>query len=272
MSSVMKLWNIVRPYLPLAIQFAGALILGFSQYFKMLETLQGVSLAMFLSFEVFLFLNLGLAFRAYRDLGNSETKQLIATYLLWIVMITLDLYGLHRNGSYRWSLNDSITISIAGFGLVACHFGARAKGLRLTDPIVRGIHSCFFKAVPQVALGVKIFCEGGNGTPALAIFAGHVTIGTRIFQIIRSIKDAGGLQKAPPAVKGIFISEAINWASWVIVTIIWIIRKLDLPTRSFMINWLSMYSDTIIWCGVFGGLAILGFYSSYREAQEKSRG
>ncbi|MDP3985544.1 MAG: hypothetical protein Q8P82_02155 [bacterium] len=211
----------IKTYLPLAIQIVGGLILGISQYFKMLETLQGVSLVMFLSFEVYLVINLLLAMRAHQELRNSETRQLIGIYLFWIAMITLDLSAIWRHGGYRWDLNDSITLIIAALGVVGTLVGARIYNLPLGDPIVKGIVSWFFKAIPQVALGIKIYAEGGNGTPLPAIIAGHATIITRLVLMYRSKRKLGWNR----AVRGMALSEIANEASWVIVTIMWIIRQ-----------------------------------------------
>lgn len=37
-----------------------------------------------------------------------------------------------------------------------------------------------------------------------------------------------------------------------------------------MLNWLVMNSDTVLWCGFWGSLLVVGLYTDYRESREKA--
>jgi hypothetical protein len=77
-----------------------------------------------------------------------------------------------------------------------------------------------FKAVPQLALAYKIFMQGGAGLAAAAVITGHVTILSRLGLLWFFIKEAGWDRNR----RGSALSELANETSWLIATIVWLIR------------------------------------------------
>ncbi|MBI4133362.1 hypothetical protein HY478_01980 [Candidatus Uhrbacteria bacterium] len=203
-----------------AVHVIGALVLGVSQFVRMLSTLQGVSLSMFLSFEAFLAINLFLAIRAHKVQPSRVTAQTILSYALWIVLIALDLAAIAVNGTYQWSTNDTVTLVLVGIGVVGTFLVGVSNSRSVNDPIVKAWFAVFFKAMPQLLLAAKIFQFGGAGTPGAAIVSGHCTILTRIGQLIFAIREAGWDRNRV----GLVVSETANELSWVVVTIIWLFR------------------------------------------------
>lgn len=206
--------------LVLAVQIVGVFVLGGSQFIRLLETIEGVNVMMFIAFEVFIVLNLAITIGLHRKQATRVTYQLLATYLLWFVAMGMNVGAVLWRGDYQWGKNDLLTGAMAGSGVVATMAIAYHKGLGITDPIIKGWLAFCFKAVPQVMLGVKIMAEGGRGLPAAAVWMGHITIIARLCQIGIAVREGGWNRST----KGLAISEATNELSWVIVTIIWLYK------------------------------------------------
>jgi hypothetical protein len=186
----------------------------------MLTTSQGVSISWYGSWEVFLLLNLVLAIRAHRNQASRVTFQVVMSYVLWVVMVTLDLGVMVAKNMGTWNGRDTATALCAAVGVATTLVVASHKRLAITDPMVKGYLAIFFKAVPQLILAYNVFMVGGNGLAAVAVATGHVTIFIRLGQLFFSIREAGWDRNRI----GSAISEIANETSWIIVTIIWFFR------------------------------------------------
>ncbi len=206
-----------------AIQILGALAVTGSQFFRMLVTIEGVNLAMFLVMELFLGMNLFLAIKANAVQASRVTRQTVATYALWFVLIASNIAAIWWHGGYRWSNNDFVTIALTILG-VLCVLAIAARFRKTySDPIVKGWLAVFFKGVPQLLLAYKMFLEGNAGTPGLSIIAGHITINVRLGQLLFSIREARWDRNRI----GSAISEFFNELSWIAVTVVWLIKELS---------------------------------------------
>lgn len=201
------------------VQIICTFVFGGSQFLRMLTTSQGVSISWFACWQVFLVLNLVLATRAHRNQPSRVTLQTILSYVAWVTMVTLDLGVMFWKETGTWNGRDTTTVILAAIGIVATFILARRKQLAITDPIVKGYLAVFFKAVPQLILAYNVFMLGGNGLAAMAIVTGHITILTRLGQLWFSIREAGWDRNRI----GSAISELANEASWLVVTIVWLI-------------------------------------------------
>jgi len=202
-------------------QIITTLLLTGSQFVRMLETVEGVNIARFLTTEIFVGINLYLALKAHRSEPSRVTRQVITVYVLWVVLIAFDIAAILWNGSYAWSVNDTATmISTFALSIIILSVGVVLKrGYR--DPIIQGLMAVPFKAIPQVLVSVTILQEGNAGIPGLAIIVGFVTIAVRIGQLSYSIKEAGWDRNR----KGSLLSEAFNGVAGVIVTVAWCIKQ-----------------------------------------------
>lgn len=206
------------------VQVLCACILAGSQFFRMLNTVEGVNFAMFLTMEVFFGINLYLAIMADRAQSSRVTRQTVATYAIWTALIASNIAAILWNGGYQWGGTDTITFALTGLGVAGTLIVAARHQRDYADPIVKGYLAVFFKGTPQLLLAVKILMEGGAGTPGIAIIMGHITVCIRFGQLAFSIREAGWDRNRI----GSLISELANEASWILVTIAWLI-KLELP-------------------------------------------
>lgn len=173
---------------------------------------------MFAMYEVFIVLHLLLAIAAHRVQASRITKHTIFIYSLWLVLIASNILAIFLNGNYVWSENDTRNVVFSIVGVVLVFIVMKVKNVGLTDPMLKSFLAIVFKAMPQVVMVFEVLHRGGQGVPLLAIIAGHVTILTRIGQILFLIREAGWDRNRV----WLGISEGVNELSWVAVTIIWI--------------------------------------------------
>lgn len=199
------------------VQVVCTLIFGGAQFVRMLSTTKGVSVSWFTFWLVFLVVNLALAIRAHRNQPSRVTLQTIGSYALWVLMVVGDLGVMIVRGNGTWDHNDTITAVITLTGVAVILGIASIMKLGISDPVVKGHLAIFFKAVPQLTLAYKIFMVGGAGLAGLTVIMGHITVLTRLGQLIFSIREAGWDRNR----RGSAISEAANEGSWIIATIAW---------------------------------------------------
>jgi hypothetical protein len=200
------------------LQLGFTLIFGGSQFYRMLTTSQGVNLSWYLSWLVFLLLNLLLTGRAHQSQPSRITLQTLVSYAAWTLVVMADLGVMLWKGTHLWDGKDTLTtlLVFAGVGLTLL-VSSRLQ-LGIVDPMVKGYLAVFFKAIPQLTLAYKIFQVGGRGLAATAIITGHITILTRLGQLWFSIKEAGWDRNR----KGSALSEIANEGSWLIATLAWL--------------------------------------------------
>ncbi len=203
-----------------AVQVGFTFIWGGSQFYRLLTSTQGVNLSWFLNWLIFLVLNLALAVRAHQVQPSRVTLQTFLSYAAWTLMVVADLGAMLWKGTHLWDLKDTVTTGLVALGVVMTLAAAYRLDLGLVDPMVKGYLAVFFKAVPQLALAYKIFMVGGRGLAAAAVVTGHITILTRLGQLMFSIKEAGWDRNR----QGSALSEIANEGSWLIATLAWLVR------------------------------------------------
>lgn len=199
------------------IQLACAAVFGLGQFWQMLSSTQGVSMSWFAAWEIFLLLNLWLAFRAHREQPSLVTGHTLIMYAFFTVMIGLDLSVILIRNSWSWSGDDTLTAQIIAAGVAATLLINAGLRQPLGNPLVKGWLAVFFKTVPQLVLAWSIHVNGGAGLSPAAIVAGHITILTRLGQLTMAIREAGWDRNRI----GSFISEVPNELSWIVVTVVW---------------------------------------------------
>jgi hypothetical protein len=202
------------------VQLCFTFIFGGSQFYRMLTTQQGVNLSWFLNWLIFLLLNLVLTGRAHQNQPSRVTLQTFLSYAAWTLVVAADLAVMLVKGTHVWGRTDTITTMVVGLGVALTLAVGFRLNLGIVDPMVKGWLAVFFKAIPQLALAYKIFLRGGAGLAAVAVITGHITILARLGQLWFSIKEAGWDRNR----RGSAISEIANEASWLIATLVWLIR------------------------------------------------
>lgn len=203
------------------VQIVGAFALAGSQFFRLLRTVQGQSLSMFLLIEAYLLLHVLLSYSAHRARASRVTGQTLFIYVLWIALIAANIGAVLWNGRYRWGVNDTVTVVLALGGTITVFGVSRFRGLPFSDPVPKGLLAMVFKGLPQWMLAIKVADEGGAGLPGLAVLAGNATILTRLWQIALTIREAGWDRNRV----WLFASEAINELSWATVSVVWMLWR-----------------------------------------------
>lgn len=196
-----------------AIVFCGAYAL------RSLTDVTGSSIAQFGLAAAFLVFNLALGVGAHRAKASRGTRQTIATYIIWLVLVALIIIAAATNPSYEWNEKDTATIVMAGFLTIGVLTIGGIRGLPLADPTMKALFGIAYKAVPQVLLAWKFLAEGASGTPAVSVVMGHATILIRLGQIYFMVREAGWDRYR----FWLAVSEGVNEASWVVATIAWLI-------------------------------------------------
>jgi hypothetical protein len=201
------------------VQLGCAIAFGGGQALNMLHTTAGVSISWLVFWGVFLLINMRLSFQAHQAAPSRVTAQTVAIYITWTSLLAVNLCVLVWRATGRWNDIDTLTSVLALAGVTGTLvIGARHQ-LGWRDPIVRGWLAVFFKAVPQLTLALNMVMEGSDGISAFGVWAGHVTICTRIGQLIYGIREAGWDRYR----RGSLISELANEASWFVATIVWLL-------------------------------------------------
>lgn len=208
------------------IQVACTLVFGFYEVKKMLSEAEGISITWFALTEAFVLLNAILTWNAYRAKPDRVSKQAMVSYLTWIVVLTGGLLLMVITNTGTWYLSDTIVTVVACVGVAVTVFFAYAKSIGVADAWVKCWLAIWCKTAPQCIIALAIFAGNGSGFTVAAIFAGHVTIGTRIVQLICSLMEAQHLQYDSQAQKEVkfrniaaaLVSELTNEASWTLIT------------------------------------------------------
>ena len=201
----------------LGVQIAGGLLITGSQIVRSFSSTQGLSIAMFALAAIFFGLNLVLAMDAHKNQPSRVTRQVVFVCTLWIVLCTVLVVFVFVNDPSVWDRNETAISVIAVSGASVVIVFAYFRKLALTNPMVKAWLAIAFKAVPQIAQAYKLFLVGGAGLAGGAVLGAHITMLTRLGQLIFSIKEAGWDKNRWAS----FWSELANWLTWVLVTIVW---------------------------------------------------
>ncbi len=196
-----------------AIVFCGAYAL------RSLTDIRGSSVAQFGLVAAYLLFHLWLGVEAHRASPSRLTRQAIATYIIWFVLVLTIIGTAATNPTYRWNEKDTTTLMTAVVLTVLVFIVSYARHLTVKDPMVKASFAIAYKSVPQVLLAWKFLAEGASGTPGLSIIVGHVTILIRLGQIYLMVREAGWDRNRI----WLAISETTNELSWIIATTAWLI-------------------------------------------------
>lgn len=202
------------------VQVLYTLLFGGSQFIRMLTTSNGVSISWLVCWEAFLVINLILALQAHRIKRSRITAQTVFGYIAWMVIIGLDLGVLLWKNIGTWNERDTATSILVGLAIIVISIFVYCKNLSFSNPLIKGSLAIFFKGIPQLVLAYNIYMLGNEGLTLVAIIGGHVTILIRIIQLRISSQEV----KTDKNRTGSFISEIANETSWLVVTLVWIIK------------------------------------------------
>lgn len=201
------------------VQIVGAVVYCGAYALRSLKDVTGSSVAQVGLVAMFLLFSLALGVGAHRASPSRTTRQGIATYSIWFVLILTIIGAIATNPAYQWNHKDTVTLVTA----IILTIGALAVGtvrqLRLSDPMMKALFAIAYKSVPQVLLAWKFLAEGASGTPGLSVIVGHATILVRLGQIYFMVREAGWDRNR----FWLAVSEISNEVSWIIATIAWLV-------------------------------------------------
>lgn len=179
----------------------------------MADSIHGVSLTWFGWWEIFLLLNLTLAYRAHCRCPSRETVQVIINYAVWLIAISGDLLIIAGRGIGRWTVTDSWTTLTAILAIVIVLLSRR----RLDTATKLGVVAIACRAVPQLMLAILYSAGTTTALSGIALAAGHVAIVGRISSNLGSLtKRTDDRNRLWP-----MIAEAANWLTWTGLTMVW---------------------------------------------------
>jgi hypothetical protein len=199
------------------VQISCAVGFGVAQGVLMMTTTEGVSISWLSFWGIFLLINLSLSYRAHRIQPSRVTLQTVITYATWTTAMLLDTAIYLWRDAMIWTQIDTWTAIFAFAGISVTLFVGYRHKLTITDPLVRGYLAVFFKGVPQLTLAYNILMVGGAGVSIFGILTGHITICSRLGQVLMSLREAGWDRNR----QGSAISEIANEGSWIVTTIAW---------------------------------------------------
>jgi hypothetical protein len=200
------------------VQIIGAILFCGAYAYRSLSDVKGSSVVQFSLVFTYLVFSLALALGAHKSSPSRTTRQLITTYLTWLVLVAMIIIAASTNPSYRWNEKDTTTLIVAVVLTVVVLVFTNIRQLPLSHPMSKALFAIAYKSVPQMLLAWKFLAEGASGTPGLSVVVGHATILIRLCHIYFAAREAGWDDDR----KWLAISETANELSWVIATIAWL--------------------------------------------------
>lgn len=200
------------------VQIIGAVVFCGAYILRSLQDVTGSSVVQFGLVAMFVAFNLALGIGAHRAEPSRLTRQAIATYVVWLMLVIILIGAVVTNSAYQWNEKDTATLVTAIVLTVAVMVVGNSWEKPLADPMMKGLFAIAYKAVPQVLLAWKFLAEGASGTPALSVWAGHFTILIRLGQIYFMVKEAGWDRNR----FWLAVNETTNEVSWIIATVVWL--------------------------------------------------
>ncbi|MEI7689329.1 MAG: hypothetical protein WCI91_04080, partial [Candidatus Nomurabacteria bacterium] len=152
-----------------------AVIFGTNQFVHMLNTSTvGLSTSMFLCTFIFVSINLHLAIGSYYDNPSRMTLQTIVIYVVGTAIYgSLTVLMLFKSKDI-WGSSDTITSSISISLIIISIIYTKINNIKLFDPIMKGIYGVILRVIPQIALALKIFQDGGSGLGVVMVVIFHI--------------------------------------------------------------------------------------------------
>lgn len=191
-----------------------------AQAIRALTTTEGASLAQYAAFTAGFVVQLALALEGRKKTPGRIMSQQVTLFAAWSACGSLLIATVAMKGGYAWSGVDSVITALASAGLVVTVSWALLRRVPLADAAVRAWLNISLKSLPQFLLVWKILSEGPAGITATAIVLGSLSICMRLIPLSISMKTEGRNREKT----WLWISDAVNLASWLAVTSVWLIK------------------------------------------------
>ncbi len=201
-----------------AIQVIGAIAFCVPYAVRSLTDVQGSSLVQFVQVAAYLLFHLSLGISVLRSAPNRVNRQLVATYAIWLVLISGIITAVLSNPLYHWNGRETAILQTAAVLTLAVLAFAAVHRLPVSDPMVKAMFAIGYKSVPQVLLAWKFLAEGASGTPGPSVVIGHATIVIRLAQLGLMVRESGWDRNR----FWLIVSESLNELTWLAATTAWL--------------------------------------------------
>lgn len=192
------------------------------QVSRMLHETDGMIITSFLLVDIYCAFMLSLAWNAYKANPTRIARQMVATWILGVVLYTLFTLTFAFNACKLWNPNDNVNAVNAAIGVMGALALVRAKALPWSHPDVRMNLAISFRVIPQTMLALNIFAsQSSKGVATEFVISFHALIALRIAGILYAIKEHGTDRNR----RCMLISESLGWASWCLVTAAWLVHR-----------------------------------------------
>ncbi len=189
---------------------------GLGQSLRMLVSVQGVSISMIVFTWLAMLVNLHLVLSAHRVQRSRATLQTVVVFLQAVAVYTTLTVIILSHG--KWDLNDTVTATSVGIGLVAILAVCLRRKLTYADPIVRCWFAICMRCAPILLMAYKIHCVGGSGFSGTMMLVVHPLTLSRVGQIWLTVREAGWDRNR----RGAFIAVLGDEMAWMAVTVAWL--------------------------------------------------
>jgi uncharacterized membrane protein YdcZ (DUF606 family) len=191
-----------------------------SQAKRALTSVEGISLAQYAAFGLGFSVQLMLALAALNQKRTRLMVQLAILFGTWTFFSGMLCAVVIFGTDYRWSPTDTnITLfSVAGIGMTMIYMVVSGKPL--SDAAVKGWMNIILKSIPQFMLASKVWADGSGGLTEVAIVTGSLSIISRLGPLTHMLLTTGGVRDE----KWLWVTDAVNLASWLSVTVVWFLR------------------------------------------------
>ena len=191
-----------------------------AQGIRALTTTEGASLAQYVAFTGGFMIQLVLALEARKKTPGRIISQQVKLFTAWSTCGLALVATVALKGGYQWSTVDTVITILASAGLVITISWAAFTATPLADAAIRAWMNISLKSLPQFLLVWKVMTEGPAGITPVAIVLGSLSIFMRLIPLSISMYTEGQNRDK----KWLWISDAVNLASWLSVTIIWLLK------------------------------------------------
>ncbi len=200
------------------VQIIGAVLFCGAYFLRSLHDVTGSSVVQFSLVAAYLLFHLALGISAHKVAPSRVTRQAIATYVIWFVLMCAIIVAAVTNPDYKWNEKETAQLLTAATLTIAVLGIKTIRRRSMSDPMIKASFAIAYKSVPQVLLAFKFLAEGATGTPGLSVVVGHFTILVRLGQIYFMVIEAGWDRNRI----WLAISESINELSWIAATVAWV--------------------------------------------------
>lgn len=177
----------------------------------------GLTLAMWFIFIGYLSVSLSLAWLAWNEHKDRVRLYTVIIFGQWTIFI-LTLF-LMCVSTVRWSSGDTLVcVVVALLSVVTVWKGG------LQDPMTRGWLAVWCKGLSQLWMAYVMWqSRSSEWLPALSLLATNATAIPRLVQVY--LQGTRGGWDRPT--KGLILGESANVITWLIVTLVWILLRIN---------------------------------------------